>query len=186
MLLRAGTSKDRSHLWNCKCECGLERVVYGPSLTRGRSKSCGCRPPQPKHGMCGTPEYHSWEAMKQRCCNPSHPNYQLYGGRGIRVCCRWMNSFENFLSDMGPRLNPLLTLERKNNNGNYTPKNCIWATRQQQSSNTRRTRVLAANGRHQVLARWSEELGIPKSSLRRLLSNGNSMQEIFKAHYTRA
>jgi hypothetical protein len=92
-----------------------------------------------KHGHARkrkrTSEYMTWEGMKERCNNPNRDTYKYYGGRGIKVCERW-NDFQNFLEDMGPRPDGL-TLERKNNNGNYEPSNCCWATRQKQTRNRR-------------------------------------------------
>ena len=91
-----------------------------------------------KHGETHrTPEYKSWITMRQRCLNPNKDCYHYYGGRGITVCHRWRNSFENFLEDMDPRPSPELTLERNNNDGNYEPDNCKWATRKEQSQNRR-------------------------------------------------
>ena len=86
------------------------------------------------HGMCYTPEYHCWKAMKSRCSNPNIPAYKNYGGRGISVCAWWLHSFENFYADMGPRPDSH-SIERIDNDGNYEPSNCIWADRATQSKN---------------------------------------------------
>lgn len=95
------------------------------------------------HGMSNTPTYSSWKAMRQRCMNLKNISYARYGSRGIKICKKWQNSFRAFYKDMGPRP-PGLTLERRNNDGNYEPENCCWATRKEQRANTR----LASYGPH--------------------------------------
>ena len=90
------------------------------------------------HGMTKSPEFYIWRTMKARCGNPKSQSYKHYGGRGIKVCDRWTESFSNFLSDMGERPNPELQIDRINNDGDYTPSNCRWATRSEQQLNKRR------------------------------------------------
>ena len=112
--------------------------------------------------------YGSWKGIIQRCCNPKSPAHHKYGGRGITVCERW-RSFKAFYEDMGPRPSPLHSIERINNNGNYELGNCRWATRREQSRNTRQNVMLVFSGRTQCIAAWAEERGMkPKTLCRRL------------------
>ena len=131
--------------WLCSCDCGTLVVVALPNLKTG--KSCGCykKDLHFKHGgagwrpdgIKGTSEYKRWSQIKQRCLNPKCKGWKDYGGRGIKICDRWKNSFANFLSDVGLRPEPHLTLDRINNDGNYEPGNMRWATRAEQSRNRR-------------------------------------------------
>lgn len=133
--------------WLCQCACGTTRVVSRNVLmeTRNAVKSCGCwrRDRIAKrnltHGMTRSPTYGSWQSMLTRCFNAKHRQYKYWGGRGITVCARWM-TFENFLADMGQRSDGT-TLDRyPDNDGNYEPGNCRWATPAQQTANRRNTR----------------------------------------------
>ena len=128
-------------VWECICDCGKQHFVRSDSLRDGSVKSCGCLQKEiakrhnTQHKMAKTSIYKRWQQMIQRCENPKDPSYKNYGGRGILVCERW-NEFKRFLEDMGER--PAgLTLDRENNDGNYEPKNCRWATRKEQNQNKR-------------------------------------------------
>lgn len=152
---RAGSIRERS-AWLCRCICGSERIVTGLDLRRGTVKSCGCLRSETisginiarsKHGHTRgrkpSPEWISWNAMKNRCYLSSMPNYVRYGGRGIKVCDEWLgeDGFANFLKTLGPR--PVGTsLDRINTNGDYEPGNCRWATPREQSLNRRITPAL--------------------------------------------
>lgn len=136
---RGGSSRTT---WLCECECGRTIVVITDSLKSGNTRSCGCLHAETReartttHGMSGTKTYDAWCSAKSRCSNPNNPKYADYGGRGISMCAEWFESFEAFLSDMGPAPNGL-ELDRIDNDGNYEPGNCRWTTRKVQMNNRR-------------------------------------------------
>lgn len=141
----------RRVFWLCRCVCGTYKAVAGISLKAGDTQSCGCYLAEcvaqrstthgatcgATHGKRVAPEYKSWVAMKARCLNPRATSYENYGGRGIKICQRWRDSFKKFRADMGKRPSLSHTLDRINNNGHYKPSNCRWATKLQQNRNKR-------------------------------------------------
>lgn len=159
--------------WLCRCECGLERAVYPSPLISGRSTGCArgrcnCRyingnrtgkagysehgprvqtrkPRSPQGRRTRLPEYAAWRSMKSRCLNPNVKYFEHYGGRGITVCPPWLNSSEQFIRDMGPRPSPKHSLDRIDNDGNYEPSNCRWATKQEQRQNQRSKKKVQAD-----------------------------------------
>lgn len=162
--------RGRFPIWRCLCDCGKTKVLSLYKLRSGHTKSCGCLKQkklraglrtahgQSKRGAV-TKTYTVWATMIGRCCNPKDHKYAGYGGRGITVCKRWRDSFENFLADMGEKPDGM-SIDRVNNDGNYEPDNCRWATATQQARNTRRNRLLTVNGETRVLAEWCEKVGL--------------------------
>lgn len=119
-----------------------------------------------------SPEYRAWKNMKARCSNPTYPDFHRYGGRGITVCERWREDFYNFLADMGLRPEGLSLDRWPDNNGNYEPGNCRWASDRDQRRNTRRNVHLTISGRTQTMADWAQESGLHKNTLQKRVSRG--------------
>ncbi|TDR34683.1 hypothetical protein [Aquamicrobium defluvii] len=142
VLQLADERRDNKRCWVCLCDCGNEKVIIGKNLRNGQVKGCGCLAGRPAsfgsfhHGLSRSPTHTSWRGMIDRCTNPKHGYYEYYGARGITVCDRWRN-YENFLADMGERPDGT-TLDRVDNDGNYEPGNCRWATWDEQGANKRK------------------------------------------------
>jgi len=128
------------------------------------------------HGMSSSPEYRAWRTMISRCKNPNASAYKNYGGRGISVCQRWVESFENFLSDMGRRPSGL-SIDRINNDGNYEPGNCRWATRTEQARNSRMAKPLTFRGETMCFSAWAERTGIHWLTLYKRIKRGWSVEK---------
>lgn len=173
--------------WACKCKCGGQKIATGSSMIHGETKSCGCLKIETSienlkaienpgkqcitHGMSYSPTWRIWQGMISRCYCPTNSAYPSYGGRGITVCQRWRESFENFFNDMGTRPEGL-QIERKDNRKGYTPDNCKWATRKEQCRNKRNNRKLTLNGITRLLIQWAEETGIPMKYIHKRLDRG--------------
>lgn len=163
---------SREMLWRCRCDCGNSTDVRSGALGSGRTKSCGClvvdnartlsveTQGNVRHGASRrgamTSEFNIWRSMKSRCYWPRSINFDRYGGRGISVCDRWRDSFENFLADMGPRPSPTHMLDRIDNDGNYEPGNCRWATPVEQARNQSTNRIVTVRGQTMTLAEARE------------------------------
>lgn len=159
----------------CDCDCGVtNKRVKAYDMAQGKIRSCGCsqvehaktvlRARNTTHGRTNTTEYVVWAQMRQRCANPSEHDYDRYGGRGITVCSRWVNSFENFYADMGDRPKGT-TLDRINNDGPYSKENCRWATTYEQSRNTRRNTWLVIHGERMILTDAAKKYGLTVNAL---------------------
>lgn len=166
--------KSKAWFCRCLCSCGVEKITRLQGLLSGRTKSCGCFQKASfrarslgsahntshghKRGNRSSKTYNTWRSINQRCCCKSHAGYKNYGARGITVCDRW-RKFENFLEDMGERPRGM-TIERKRNDGNYEPANCIWADNFTQANNKRTNRRLTFAGESHTVKEWSLRHGI--------------------------
>lgn len=170
--------------WLCRCDCGQSTYVVSSKITKGTIKSCGCykkihdKLSRITHGRSRENIYHIWFGIKSRCTNPNNNAYKSYGGRGITICERWSgeNGFTNFISDMGERPSIEYSIDRIDNNMGYEPSNCRWASRTEQSRNTRSNRhiTLDMDGVpvKKTMAEWAIIGGVGESTLHARLKNG--------------
>jgi hypothetical protein len=154
---RAGVDKHHHRFWKCECECGILCKIRGTNLTSGRNRSCGCL--RFKHGGRNNfpSEYPTWVEMRARCNNPKHKSFKSYGGRKIKVCDSW-NEFTNFIKDMGPKPSNRHSIERIDNDGDYCPENCKWATKKEQSNNTRQNVFILYKNNRVTIAQLARRL----------------------------
>ena len=167
------SKKTNNALWKCICDCGNSTIAAASNL--GKTKfSCGCfktesaraslkanrifKPGQ--HGLSHTAEWKTWSAMKDRCSNPNSDKSNRWGGRGIKVCKRWQDSFEAFYEDMGPRPTPKHSIDRIDNDGNYEPNNCRWATMKEQGRNTSTNHWVTIDGITLCVVDWCTKLKV--------------------------
>jgi hypothetical protein len=170
---RTKVSGARNVMWRCLCDCGNKTIAAAANIGK-TTFSCGCLAKETAkellsgntyartHNMSHTPEHDAWSGIQQRCYNPNHHKYPIYGGRGITVCKRWLDSFDSFYADMGARPSPKHSIDRfPNNDGNYEPNNCQWRTNKQQSRNRRTNVFVEIDGTNLCLVDWYARLGIP-------------------------
>lgn len=168
--------------WECLCSCGKAGTIRRSSLVSKATLSCGClqiesnKKNKTTHGLSRTKVYCAWESMLARCLKPQTKNFHNYGGRGIKVCKRWMK-FENFLSDMGEPPTKKHSLDRIETDGNYEPGNCRWATNRTQQNNRRNNRRIVFNGETLTMTEWSEVSGVPAYTIFNRLKRGWSIRE---------
>lgn len=192
---------DSRAYWRCICDCGGTSVVAGKSLRNGATKSCGCLSREwaskmgadPSHaeakstarqthghkrGGKASREYLTWLAIKRRCCDPKFKDFPNWGGRGIMVCDRWIDSFESFFADMGSRPSPEHQIDRIDPNGNYEPSNCRWATASEQTSEHRRNLIEVTIGgeRFPSLSAAARHFGVGVTTVHERVRNGMTVE----------
>lgn len=182
-------SKKRKRQWLCKCDCGNETVLPTGALDNGSVRSCGClhnellSERQTTHGRTvggkSDKTYRCWQGIKRRCLNKNNPSYKNYGGRGIKVCDRWINSFENFLEDMGESPQDM-SIDRIDVNSDYCPENCRWASVKTQANNTTQNVYLKYNGQQHTIAQWVSLLHVDYQKFYRMLHTNRSIEQVFE------
>lgn len=182
---------SRKTYWVCQCDCGNIKAVRSDSLQSGAIRSCGCmKKAQEKinltkhhsHKMSGTRIYHIWRGMKDRCYNVHSPSYYRWGGRGITICDEWKDNFSAFYSwAMENGYSENLTIDRIDNNGNYEPSNCRWATIEEQSRNRQSNVVIQIGNSKRTLKEWREIFELEYGTiLERYHNNGfESIDDLF-------
>lgn len=179
--------KGQQSLWKCECLCGATHITFATNLLRGKTSSCGCGKLVPtEHAQSISlfkSEYHSYRAMLGRCLNKSYKGFARYGGRGISVCDRWRNGedgksgFTCFLEDMGAKPRKGLTIERKDTDLGYLPRNCVWATMREQQNNRSSNVLLMAHGETRTIAEWARIQDLLAATIRQRLKRGKTSEE---------
>lgn len=176
------SGKKERTFWACLCDCGEKVNVRTDQLKSGNTKSCGCwkktecEVGRVKHGLASSPIYHIYSGIKQRCLNSKNVRWDNYGGRGIEICDRWRDSFENFLEDMGDRPSNKHSIDRINNSLGYFKENCRWATLQEQGRNKRNNCLLEYKGQTKCVQDWAENIGIKSDVIFARLCQGWSIE----------
>ncbi len=185
VLCRAGVDNWGQATWTCLCKCGLKTTVPGGKLRRGHTRSCGClgvesrEQAQLTHGKTSTRIYSIWSGMKFRCENKDTHAYAHYGGRGINVCLEWQRFPPFYIWAMAHGYNKKLTIDRRDNNAGYNPDNCRWATRKEQSQNTRANKTITnrRTGETHCISEWSRRLGGSSTLVYKRLLRGWTPQQ---------
>lgn len=173
------------------CSCGNAWKGRLYALVHGTTKSCGCatrdqsNPRATKHGLHRTPEYGAWVNMKKRCYSKSHKSYEHYGARGVTVCDRWRESFENFYADMGPRPGPEFSIDRIDNDRGYEPGNCRWATSVEQANNRRGCTCVEVDGKSMTISELARAHSLPRRTVADRLKRGLSPTDAVKTRTSR-
>lgn len=179
VVARVGSNRQREAMWLCNCECGNETIIRGSDARTGHIKSCGCwkrensRKMLTKHGQRRTRLYHTWCNMKRRCNNPNDIGYNLYGGRGIKVCEEWSQDFAAFhrwAYENG--YTERKTIDRIDPDGDYCPENCRWASQKEQQNNRRNNHTLSHNGETHNIAEWAEMTNIKAGTISGRIKRG--------------
>lgn len=185
----AGKSKRGCNLWECMCDCGNMTTLSASEIHKGITLSCGCLRNEmtskrfSTHRLCKSEEYKSWRSMKGRCLDPNSNRYSKYGGAGIKINERWLgkSGFGNFLADMGPKPGPEYSIDRyPDNNGDYGPVNCRWATIDQQTRNRSSNVWIEYQGERMILTDWVRKLGLNIGTVRSRIQRGLTFEEAIK------
>ena len=172
-----GNGKHGESLWECQCDCGNIKIVSAGHLTNGDTRSCGCLYRETRHtfgkthGESKNRLYKIWVGIKIRCHDEQNGSYHKYGKRGIEVCEEWRNSYEAFRDwALSNGYTDKLTLDRKDNNGNYCPDNCRWATQKEQQNNRRNNHLLTYNDETLTISQWNDRLGFTRGTISQRLN----------------
>lgn len=172
-------------MWECICDCGNVKTTQGRYLIKGETKSCGCynleciSARNKTHGDSHSKEHNAWTGIKQRCYDRNDKSYKNYGGRGITMCERWINSYENFLLDIGRAPTKKHSIERKKVNEGYSPDNCVWATSIEQANNTRKNHLITYRGETKTRAQWCRIFNIDYFKVRYRIQKGWNLDKAF-------
>lgn len=174
------------------CFCGNSFIATVKSVNKGTRSSCGCYNKKctsaalTKHGLTNSKIYGVWCGIKRRCYNKNEKSYKDYGGRGINVCDRWLNSFQNFYDDMNEGYKEGLEIDRKDNSGNYCKSNCRWVTREKNSKNKRTTVMIEYNGVKLPMSEFCAKFKIPYGNFQMRLHRGMTVKEAVETPYRKS